>query len=358
MSLMHIGVNVQDQFLADLKELDNLCTDHIVLFYDSKISNYAILLYRKLLQKGFRVNKWGVKVSESIKNINMYESQLGRLLSCKADRHSLIVVVGGGCLGDLIGFVTGTYLRGLRIVHFPSTLLAQVDSSIGGKTGINFKGGKNLIGCFHLPEAIYFDISLLQTLSLRHFYSGIGEVLKYAFLDSGEFRKEAITTLRCLSPCSESSLIKVVDFCAHFKDRIIKADFKETDNQRIFLNLGHTFAHALESFTHCRVFLHGEAVYWGLHYIIQLSFICGTLSKHLCEDMSSYLIELQPHTYPPLRKKYLSSNILEWMELDKKKGNKKTSFILLSNWGSPIISSEVTTREKEEALRSITKRYV
>ena len=185
------------------------------------------------------------------------------LAAAGLDRRGTIIAVGGGVVGDVAGFAAATYLRGVRLVHIPTTLVAQVDSAIGGKTGVNLPEGKNLVGAFYQPALVLVDAEILRTLPPRQFRSGVYEIIKYAILGDRhlfEFLENRITELLRMG---HSALDWVLPRCIGLKAQIVSRDERES-GPREALNLGHTFGHALESLTRYRRYLHGEAVGWGL----------------------------------------------------------------------------------------------
>ena len=200
---------------------------------------------------------------EQFKTMRTVETLCRALVRAGADRQALLVAVGGGVVGDVAGFAAASYLRGVRMVHIPTTLVAQVDSSIGGKTGVNLPEGKNLAGAFHQPALVIVDPDLLRTLPDRQFRSGLYEVIKYGVLgDRGLFDFLENRMPQILAR-DRASLDWIIPRCISAKAAIVSGDEREA-GARESLNLGHTFGHALESLTRYRRFLHGEAVGWGM----------------------------------------------------------------------------------------------
>ena len=186
-----------------------------------------------------------------------------KLTRAGADRKSLIVAVGGGVVGDVAGFVAASYLRGVALVHVPTTLVAQVDSSIGGKTGVNLPEGKNLVGAFYPPRLVLIDTDLLRTLPERQFRSGVAEVIKYGVIADAELFAYLEQNMEKLLRQDRDALEYVIPRCVEIKADVVSRDEHESGLREI-LNFGHTFGHALESVTKYRRYLHGEAVAWGM----------------------------------------------------------------------------------------------
>ena len=195
-----------------------------------------------------------------------------------ADRRALLVAVGGGVVGDVAGFVAASYARGIGLVHVPTTLVAQVDSAIGGKTGVNLPEGKNLVGAFYPPKLVLADPELLRTLPLREFCSGIYEIIKYGVIGDASLFRFLEQKMEKLLRRDATALDFVIARSAAQKARVVSRDERESGLREI-LNFGHTFAHALESVTRYRKYLHGEAVGWGMIAASKLGVANGMFSS-------------------------------------------------------------------------------
>lgn len=200
---------------------------------------------------------------EVAKRVATIEGICRKLVRAHADRKALLVAVGGGVVGDVAGFAASTYLRGVRIVHVPTTVVAQADSAIGGKTGVDLPEGKNLVGAFYPPQLVLADPSVLHTLPARQFRSGLYEVIKYAVIGDKELFAVLDRKYDALSRMDTRTLEWVIERCVRAKARVVSQDEREAGLRQI-LNFGHTIGHALESLTEYKVFLHGEAVAWGM----------------------------------------------------------------------------------------------
>jgi 3-dehydroquinate synthase len=201
--------------------------------------------------------------AEAKKNMRTVESVCRMLSRAGADRKSLIVAVGGGVVGDVAGYVAASYLRGVALVHVPTTLVAQVDSSIGGKTGVNLPEGKNLVGAFYPPRLVLVDPDLLRTLPKRQFRSGLAEVIKYGVIADAELFSYLEQNMEKVLRRDRAALAYLIARCAQIKGEVVSRDERESGWREI-LNFGHTFGHALESVTRYRRYQHGEAVGWGM----------------------------------------------------------------------------------------------
>jgi 3-dehydroquinate synthase len=228
---------------------------------------------------GLRVkNTFLIDDSESAKNLQTVELVCRALTQAGAERRAVIVAVGGGVVGDVAGFAAASYLRGVRLVQIPTTLVAQVDSSVGGKTGVNLPEGKNLVGAFYPPDAVIADMDMLATLPHREYRSGLYEVIKYGTIaDAGLFRYLERNMLALLRR-DAAALEHVIYQCIRIKAHIVERDEREGGLREI-LNFGHTFGHALEAISGYRRFLHGEAIGWGMYASTLLAAATGRIGE-------------------------------------------------------------------------------
>ena len=235
---------------------------------------HGLKLYKTLVRAGFKVHVHIIPDGEVAKSIDYCNRLYKFLLEKNYDRHSLLIAFGGGVVGDLTGFVAATYMRGIPYIQIPTTLLSSVDSSVGGKTGINFGGVKNIVGSFHQPKLVLVNTEFLETLSFDEFKSGLGEVIKYAILDGEEFFDDLYDIIHLINP-SNDKLPLIIKKCCAIKAKIVESDEKEVTGSRMLLNLGHTMGHAVEVLGN---FKHGEAVSIGIAYEAKLSQKLGYLS--------------------------------------------------------------------------------
>src|SRR5437879_1050009 len=238
----------------------------------------------KEIQRGLRLSK-GSAVhlfddAESAKNLRSVEQITRALCRAGADRKSLLVAVGGGVVGDVAGFAAAAYLRGVKLVHIPTTLVAQVDSSIGGKTGVNLPEGKNLVGAFYPPQLVLTDAELLRTLSDREFRGGLAEVIKHAIIADAEMFAILEKDMEKILRRDCSALAFLIPRNVKIKACVVSRDERESGLREI-LNYGHTFAHVLESVTKYRRYQHGEAVAWGM---IAAAFLGHEIGRASCRE--------------------------------------------------------------------------
>jgi 3-dehydroquinate synthase len=251
--------------------------------------------------------------------------QLARSLSrAGADRESLLVAVGGGVVGDVAGFVAATYLRGIALVHIPTTLVAQVDSSIGGKTGVNLAEGKNLVGAFYPPRLVLTDPELLRTLPDREFRGGLAEVIKHAIIADAPMFAMLENNMDKVLRRDRKSLQDLIPRNVQIKARVVSRDERESGLREI-LNFGHTFAHALESVTKYRRYQHGEAVAWGM---MAAAFLGYEVGLTLADDVSRIVALVRRIGPLPAWPLVPSASLLSAMRSDKKTRSGILRFVL------------------------------
>jgi len=268
------------------------------------------------------------------------------LLHTRADRASVVITFGGGVVGDLAGFAAATFLRGVTLVHVPTTLLAQVDASVGGKVGVNLPGGKNLVGAFYQPSLVVADPDVLRTLPRREFRAGLYEVIKYAMACSADLFSRLQGDLGPVSRRDGDALVPIIAACCRIKAAIVGADERESGPRRI-LNFGHTAGHALEAVTQFTRFLHGEAVAYGMLVAAELSRARGLVTAGERDALAALVAQLGP--LPPLGD-LGGAAILDAIRLDKKVHDGRLHMVLPTGIGSAAVVDDVTGEELMRAL--------
>jgi len=272
----------------------------------------------KSVQRGLRLSKSGAvhlfDDAESAKNLRSVEHITRSLCRAGADRHSLVIAVGGGVVGDVAGFAAASYLRGVALVQIPTTLVAQVDSSIGGKTGVNLPEGKNLVGAFHPPQLVLTDPDLLTTLSDREFRGGLAEVIKHAVIADTQMFTFLEKNMEKVLRRDRQILGFLIPRNVQIKARVVSRDERESGLREI-LNYGHTFAHALESVTKYRRYQHGEAVAWGM---IAAALLGHELGLTRANDVSRIVALIRQLGSLPPWPQVPPSTLLNAMRSDKK----------------------------------------
>lgn len=319
---------------GDIKELKEKISNFIQnKRYVVVISQKVEKLYGKELS--FE-NKYVLKDGEEQKNIKNYEKILDFCLKKKLTREDFIIAIGGGVVGDIAGFVASTYMRGINYIQVPTTLLACVDSSVGGKVAVNTSYGKNLIGSFYQPKAVFINPNFLKTLSLRDFKTGMGEVVKYAFIEKSCKYKEDFNLVHFLEENHQKifdynikTLEDLIKMCILLKVSVVEQDEKESDLRRI-LNFGHTYGHAIEKLTKYRKYTHGECVVAGIYFAFDLALKNNLIDKNYLYLMEDVLNKFNFVQIP----KYEINKIIPIMKTDKKSANNFIRFILPTEYAT------------------------
>ncbi len=342
---IYIGQNILGKFGTLFNE--HLATRQIAIISSETIFALYGAQLKKALPEEATIIDLILPDGEHVKSDKYVQELYTGLLQNKFERSSTIIALGGGVIGDLAGFVAATYLRGIHFIQVPTTLLAMVDSSIGGKTGINHPLGKNLIGAFKQPKFVFSDIAFLQTLPTDEIRCGMGEVIKYAFiLDKDLFTYLENNLEKALSSDLEI-LSHLVDISARQKAEVVATDEKES-GLRMILNFGHTFGHTLEAEFGYGQIKHGEAVILGMKCALVYSNEIGLLSETEY-NRGVDLLNRVPVQYD--HKKIKIEKLLGHMQLDKKVSNKNIRLILLEAIGSFKIKEKSDTKTIKEALR-------
>ena len=305
----------------------------------------------KTLPRGLRLSSRNAlhlfNDAESSKHLGSVEQIARSLCRAGADRKALIVAVGGGVVGDVAGFVAASYLRGVALVHLPTTLVAQVDSSIGGKTGVNLPEGKNLVGAFYPPRLVITDPDLLRTLPDREFRGGLAEVIKHAIIADAAMFAQLEGRMDKILRRDWDVLASLIPRNVQIKARVVSRDERESGLREI-LNFGHTFAHALESVTHYRRYQHGEAVAWGM---MAAAFLGHEVKLTLAEDVSRIISLVHGLGSLPEWPRVSNSALIAAMRSDKKARSGALRFVLSPRIGQARTYDSVPLQTVERVLR-------
>jgi 3-dehydroquinate synthase len=281
---------------------------------------------------------------ESAKNLDAVAQVIDALVRARADRSSVVVALGGGVVGDIAGFAAAVFMRGVRVVQVPTTLLAQVDSSVGGKTGVNHPSGKNLIGAFHQPSVVVSDTSVLRSLPARELSAGLAEVLKHGLLADEQYFERTVHDMPALLALDDEAVASAIARSCQIKAKIVGRDEREA-GERALLNLGHTFGHAIEALTGFSRWLHGEAVGCGLCLAGDLSSRLGMIERADVQRIADAVTSARL----PARIEGLSAPAaMEAMRGDKKAHAGRIRFVVLERIGRAI------RREAPDALVEAT----
>jgi 3-dehydroquinate synthase len=316
-----------------------------VIITDSHVSPlYVGKLKRQL---GVPADVLEVPAGESSKSLRQVSRILERLPAMKLDRESYVVALGGGVVGDLAGFVAATYLRGIPFIQIPTSLLAMVDSSVGGKTGVNLPQGKNLVGAFHQPRLVLADIGTLTTLPARELRAGFAEVIKTAAIRDANFFAWLEKNHAAVLALDAKAVTRVVRRCCEVKADVVSRDEWES-GLRAILNFGHTIGHAMEALADYRGLLHGEAVAIGMVAAAELSVRCAGLKVSDAGRIQQLIAVSDLPTR--LGEGYGMPELLAAMKLDKKASAGRLRFVLLDRLGHAVVSDAVTDREIREVV--------
>lgn len=341
---IHIGRGLVSN--ADLI-LPHLKRKHVAIVTNTTVAPlYLEQLSASLQAAGVSVISIILPDGEAYKNSETLNLIYDALLQNRCERSTTLIALGGGVIGDLTGYAAATYLRGVPFIQIPTTLLSQVDSSVGGKTGINHPLGKNMIGAFYQPQLVLADIDTLQTLPSREFSAGMAEVIKYGLIRDPDFFDWLEMHIDQLMALDESSITEAIYRSCQNKADVVARDEHET-GERALLNLGHTFGHAIENAMGYGVWLHGEAVAAGTMMAADLSARMGWLKP---EDVKRIYALLTAANLPLEAPKLGVEKYLDLMQLDKKVADGKIRLVLQQGIGKSVITSDYDEKKLKETL--------
>lgn len=317
------------------------------IFTDANVASIADSLFRELTDAGFTCRISSVPAGEASKSLAMVETLYHRLSAMAADRQTAVIAVGGGIVGDLAGFVAATYNRGLPWVMVPTSLLSMVDSSVGGKVGINLPQGKNLVGAFHQPVGVWIDTAALSTLPIEEYRAGLAEVVKYGVILDADFFAWLEQDADAVNRREPDVIAHIVTRCCQLKAQIVEKDEREETGQRIVLNYGHTFAHAFESVSGYKM-RHGEAVAMGMVCASRLAEKRGMIGPDLIQRQINLLQRFRLPIVPP--KPPRVDEWLDAMKRDKKAAGGKLRFVLPTRIGEVIVVNDVAVDDVRAIL--------
>jgi 3-dehydroquinate synthase len=323
-------------------------TTHAVVITDENVQEpHAVNVADSLTSEKIRVDLISIEPGETSKSLDLASGLWQGLLELKTDRKSVVVAVGGGVVGDLAGFIAATYTRGLRFFQVPTSVVAQVDSSVGGKVGVNLPDAKNMVGSFYQPTGVFIDTKTLDTLPEREYRSGLAEVVKYGVILDTEFFEYLEANATAINERNQEVLIKVISRCCRLKADVVEKDEREETGLRAVLNYGHTFGHAFESLSGYGKLLHGEAVSIGMCCAARLAAILNRVDKQFVERQQKLLEVLElPIETPKLN----HDQILSSMMHDKKVEHGKLRFVLPSRMGCVELVGNI---EPEDVLAAL-----
>lgn len=338
-----------DHLITKIQELNYTPTQKICIVTDSNLAALHLDTLTNQIESYFDiVTNFTFPAGEESKTLDTVQKLYEHLIVHHFDRHDILIAFGGGVVGDLTGFTAATYLRGIDFIQIPTSLLSQVDSSIGGKTGVDFSQYKNMVGAFHQPKLVYMNLSLLQTLPQQQFISGIGEILKHGLIKSADYYqwlKQNDTNIMNVEPATIEEMI--------YRSCLIKGDVVERDpkekGERALLNFGHTIGHAVEKLANFQLY-HGCCVGIGMVAACLLSKELGHLTTEECDS----IIETFAHFGLPVSiENFSAEEILKVTKSDKKMLAGKIKFILLESIGNAYIYSDLNDEQLLSGISAV-----
>lgn len=331
---IYIGAGLLQRSAELLADID--ARDLLIVTNKTVEPLYASVVRDALSKSGKRVAVCTLPDGEQFKTLETTNRIFDDLVAGRFNRDAALVALGGGVVGDIVGFAAACYQRGVDFIQMPTTLLAQVDSSVGGKTGVNHAGGKNLIGAFHQPRAVIADTEALSTLPVREYRAGLAEIVKYGFIYETAFLDWLDAHVDALRRRDPAALIHAIRRSCEIKAEVVSQDERE-HGLRAILNFGHTFGHAIETAAGYGEWLHGEAVGAGMAVALDMSRRLGALSQAEAERSLRLLASLELPVQPP---RIGAQRALELMGMDKKVLRGRLRLVLLSKLGEATVTAD------------------
>ena len=336
---IRIGKGIIDRMILLIAK--NHKAARYVIITDSHVNRlYGQALLTRFTEAGLKASLMEIPAGESSKNISTVMDIAGRLIACGADRGTLLVALGGGVVGDLTGFIASVYMRSIPFIQIPTTLVGQVDSAIGGKTAVDLPQGKNLLGTFYQPRAVFADLDFLDTLPENEFNNGLAEIIKYGIIEDEKMFKFLEENMAAVQSRDSAFLLKIIETCCRIKKSIVEIDEREQGLRRI-LNFGHTLGHALEAVSDYTL-SHGEGVALGMIAAAKLS----AKMHYLPEDELIRVEKVIASAGLPVKipASFPAGEVLARLKMDKKKKDDQVHFVLVKKIGMPFVSSSVSEK--------------
>jgi 3-dehydroquinate synthase len=346
-------IRIEPDFIQLPKAIEmlDMVNRRFFLITDSNVSRYYLdTVMEQLYPIAKTVVSHIIPAGEVSKNLDTANLCYEQLIQSGFDRNDVLIALGGGVVGDLTGFVAATYLRGVRFIQIPTSLLSMVDSSIGGKTGVDYKSYKNMVGAFHQPQLVYLNLSTLMSLPEREFYSGMGEIIKHGLIKDAAYYSWLKANNAGIRNKEYEILKEMIYRSCLIKKEVVEKDPKE-QGDRALLNFGHTIGHSVEKLMNLTL-LHGECVSVGIAAASYLSLKRGYLSTTEYKDI---LQTLKSFYQPVMINNLLAEDIYEVTKSDKKMDLNQIRFILLKEIGNAFIDNKVTKQEMLEAIQTILR---
>jgi 3-dehydroquinate synthase len=341
---------------SEPKDNSKLARPFALIITDQNIAaTHAEAVRTSLIARQWRCETQILPAGETSKSLEILSQIFDRLIELNADRRTVIVAVGGGVVGDAAGFIAATYMRGLPFIQVPTTLLAAVDSSVGGKTGVNHPRAKNMIGAFYQPIGVFIDTATLETLPDREYRAGLAEVVKYGVILDAAFLTYLEQNVAGINSRDPNILRHIISESCRLKAQVVEEDEFETKGLRAALNYGHTFGHAFEALAGYGELLHGEAVAIGIVHASRLAERRGLIDRSLTERQISLLRSLHLPTRLPNELALSADDVLSRMRLDKKSVSGSLRFVLPIRAGAVQTFSDVAESDVRGTLADCLK---
>jgi len=349
--IYNIVIEKNFENLADSFSKLSVSGRKLCIVTDSNVGEiYAHIVKRELEKTGNTVYVYSFMAGEENKNLDVVSDVYEFLIINKFDRKDMLVALGGGVVGDLTGFTAATYLRGIDFIQIPTSLLAQVDSSIGGKTGVDFRAYKNMVGAFHQPKLVYINLDTLKSLSTRLFNSGFGEIIKHGFIKDKVYYNWLRENVDNIKKLDIPTLEAMIFVSASIKCKVVELDPTE-QGERALLNFGHTLGHAIEKLMDFKLY-HGECVALGMIAALEIS----KNRRNITElEMRQALDMLKLYEFPTSISGITIEDIIAISKNDKKMDAGKIKFVLLKEIGNAYVDETVTDEEMKRALEKLVK---
>ena len=337
--------------LVNQENLRRLKDKEVLLVLDEKVpSEYKSSIIQVLSDLSSNLNLCEIHASEENKDRNTLDKIHSKLINERYSRDCYLVALGGGITCDITGFAAATYQRGVSFILFPTTLLSQVDASVGGKTAINHPLGKNMIGAFHQPVEVFADIGFLDSLPKKEISDGLSEVIKHALIVDSKFFDWLEKSIEAIISLEPKALEHAITRSIEIKSEIVSKDEKESGIRKV-LNFGHTFGHAIELYGEFRKFTHGQSVALGMIMAMELSKITGVFKDTDLQRAKSLIDKVNPELN--LNIAFEDEKLIENMSVDKKRTGDKLVFILLEEIGLAKIKKDISVADITKAIRSL-----
>ena len=336
---IRIGYKIIDRITLIIAK--NHKANRYVLITDNFVGSlYAKQMMDSFKDVGLNINLIEFPAGESSKNISTVLDIVGKMLELGADRGTMLIALGGGVVGDMVGFIASIYMRGIPYIQIPTTLIGQVDSSIGGKTAIDLPHGKNLLGTFHQPRAVFADLIFLETLPEKEFNNGLAEIIKYGIIDDEKMFRLLEDNMDAVKIRDSALLTKLVENCCRIKKSIVEIDEKEQGLRRL-LNFGHTLGHAIEAVSQYSI-SHGEGVALGMIAAARIS----EKKKYLDTAQLKRIEEIILMAGLPVKipQNFSADAIISRLAMDKKKKDDVVHFVLVKKIGMPFVNGGIVNK--------------